>query len=73
LDEIALATDSHKGGRVYRLAGRLRATLDYGQVDEIMDAGLSSYLADVREQCRQLHGAIYQTFITYPIEEKIAA
>jgi uncharacterized alpha-E superfamily protein len=73
LDEIAATTETHKGARVYRLAGRLRAMLEYGQIDEIMDAGLAVYLANVREQCIQIHDALYQTFITYPIEEKLAA
>jgi uncharacterized alpha-E superfamily protein len=71
LDAIAGVTESHKGARVYRLAGRLRAMLDYSQIDEIMAAGLASYLADLRHQCIQLHEAIYQTFITYPIEDKL--
>ncbi len=71
LDAVAEATDTHKGARVYRLAGRLRATLDYSQIDEIMEAGLSDYLANLREQCVQLHVAIYQSFITYPIEDKL--
>lgn len=73
LDEIASATETHKGARVYRLAGRLRAMLEYGQVDEIMDAGLAPYLSNVRDQCIQIHDALYQTFITYPIEEKLVA
>lgn len=71
LDAIATATESHRGARVYRLAGRLRAMLDYGQIDEIVDAGIGGYLATVRELCVQLHDAVYQTFITYPIEEKL--
>lgn len=71
LDAIAGATASHKGARVYRLAGRLRATLDYSQIDEVLNTGLSSYLSNLRELCYQVHEAIYQAFITYPIEEKL--
>jgi uncharacterized alpha-E superfamily protein len=71
LDGIATATESHKGARVHRLAGRLCAMLDYSQIDEIMATGLSPYLQNLREQCIQLHEAIYQAFITYPVEEKL--
>jgi uncharacterized alpha-E superfamily protein len=71
LDALAGATESHKGARVYRLAGRLRAMLDYSQIDEIIAGGLAEYLADLRHQCIQVHEAIYQSFITYPIEEKL--
>jgi len=73
LNALAEATDNHKGARVYRLAGRLRATFDYGQIDEIMQDGLSAYLTNVHDQCIQIHDAIYQQFITYPVEEKLAA
>lgn len=73
LNALGEATDSQKGARVYRLAGRLRAAMDYGQIDEIMNDGLSAYLANVQDHCLQIHNAIYQQFITYTIEEKLAA
>jgi uncharacterized alpha-E superfamily protein len=73
LDAIAENTETHKGARVYRLAGRLRATLDYAQIDEILADGLGAYLENLREQCIHVHEAIYQTFIAYPIEEKLSA
>lgn len=73
LEAIAAVTETSKGARVHRLVGRLRATVDYGQIDEIMDAGLGSYLLDIRRACGEIHNAIYQTYITYPIEEKLAA
>jgi uncharacterized alpha-E superfamily protein len=73
LDAIAEYTDTHRGARVYRLAGRLRAHLDYGQIDEIIAHDLSDYLADIESQCRQIQDAFFQMFISYPIEEKLAA
>ena len=47
--------------------------LDYGQVDEIMDNGLGAYLLSIQHQSAQIHEAIYQTYISYPIEDKLAA
>lgn len=73
LDAIAASTDTHRGARVYRLAGRLRAHLDYGHIDEIIDNDLSVYLAEIESQCRQIQDAFFQMFISYPIEEKLAA
>ncbi|MDQ3248669.1 MAG: alpha-E domain-containing protein [Chloroflexota bacterium] len=73
LNAIAASTDSHKSARVYRLAGRLHATFNYGQIDEIINDDLCTHLAAVQAQCIQIHDAIYQLFITYPIEEKLAA
>jgi uncharacterized alpha-E superfamily protein len=73
LNALGEATDSPKGARVYRLAGRLRATMNYGQIDEIVNDDLSAYLTNVQNHCIQIHNAIYQQFITYTIEEKLAA
>jgi uncharacterized alpha-E superfamily protein len=68
LDEIGEETAMRKTSRVARLAGRLRATLSFGQIDEILGAGLHGYLEDVAGQCNQIHAAIYLHFITYPVE-----
>ena len=71
LDGLGRMTGTHKSARVYRLAGRLRAMLDFGHVDEIMAGGLGSYLLDIQQQCSQIHQAIYQTYVTYPVAEKL--
>ncbi len=73
LNALSESTETYKGDRVYRLAGRLFASFDYGQIDEIMQEGLGVYLANVQNQCMQIHNAIDQQFISYPIEEKLAA
>jgi uncharacterized alpha-E superfamily protein len=73
LDAIAESTETHRGARVYRLAGRLRAHLDYGHVDEIIDNDLNAYLAEIHSQCTQIQDALFNMYISYPIEDKIAA
>ncbi len=71
LETIGIATDTSRNSRVFRLAGRLRASLDYAQVDEIIETGLGTFLLDIQSRCAQIHDAIYQTFITYPVEDKL--
>jgi uncharacterized alpha-E superfamily protein len=61
------------GGRSERLAGRLHASLDYGQLDEILRDGSHAYLTGIRSQCEQIHGALYQTYLSYPIETAVSA
>lgn len=73
LEVIGQMTETSKAARVYRLAGRLHALADYAQIDEIMTSGLGSYLLDIRHKCGEIHDAIYQTYIAYPIDEKLAA
>jgi uncharacterized alpha-E superfamily protein len=53
---------------VDRLAGRLRASLDYSQIDEIMADSLQSYVRGIRKHCDQVHTALYQTYISYLTE-----
>ena len=70
---ISEATGARRSsGRVNRLAGRLRASLGFGQIDEIMETGLHAYLNDVRRQCAQIHEAIVQTYVAYPVETALA-
>jgi uncharacterized alpha-E superfamily protein len=73
LEAIGDATEVPKAARVYRLAGRLRAMLDYAQVDEIMESGLSNYLLNIQNQCAQIHQLIYETYIAYSVEDKLKA
>jgi uncharacterized alpha-E superfamily protein len=61
------------GGRVERLAGRLHASLDYGQVDEILSDNPHAYLTGISRQCSQIHGALYQAYISYQIESAMPA
>ena len=70
---IAEATGTRKAGRVNRLSGRLRAALSFGQIDEIMESGLHAYLNDIQRQCAQIHTAIQQTYVAYPIESALAS
>jgi uncharacterized alpha-E superfamily protein len=61
------------GGRVERLAGRLHASLDYGQVDEILSDNPHAYLTGISRQCSQIHAALYQAYISYQIESAMPA
>jgi len=71
LRAIARALGKASNGRPERFAGRLKATLNYGQIDEIMADNLIRYVQSIRKQCDQVHRAVYQTYIHYPIETAI--
>lgn len=73
LRSLARSSGRPPGARAERLAGRLRASLDYGQVDEILADGAGPYLAGIERQCAQIHASLYQAFITYPVEAEIPA
>jgi uncharacterized alpha-E superfamily protein len=61
------------GGRAERLAGRLRASLEYAQVDEILSEDPQAYLLNINRQCNQIHAAVHQSYVSYPIESALPA
>jgi uncharacterized alpha-E superfamily protein len=73
LKMIGEEVSSRRSARVERIVGRMQATLAFGQIDEIMSGGLHSYLDTVRRQCAQVHSALYQTHIAYPVEAALGA
>jgi uncharacterized alpha-E superfamily protein len=55
-----------------RIAGRLQASLEFGQVPEIIEQGVGGYLKDMLAQCQEIHHNIYQIYIHYSIETALA-
>jgi uncharacterized alpha-E superfamily protein len=72
LRTIAQLTGRGADGRAERLAGRLHASLDYGQVDEILDDP-HAYLDAITRHAAQVHAAIYQSYVMYSIESALPA
>ncbi|MBP7703803.1 MAG: alpha-E domain-containing protein [Caulobacter sp.] len=56
-----------------RLAGRLRARLQFTDVDEMETVGASGLLATVVGECGRIHEAIYDTFVAYSLEMRLPA
>ena len=73
LRAIAGLTAQAAGGLTERLAGRLHASLDYGQVDEILSEDPHVYLETIGRYCAQIHSAVYQSYVMYPIESALPA
>jgi uncharacterized alpha-E superfamily protein len=57
-----------KAEQPLRLAGRLRATLSFSQIDEILLSGAANYLGNIRSQCAQIHAAIHQVYFDYLVD-----
>jgi uncharacterized alpha-E superfamily protein len=56
-----------------RLAGRLKARLQYADVEtsELNSAG--QLIATLLEECEAIHLAVYETFVAYPLELRLPA
>jgi uncharacterized alpha-E superfamily protein len=70
---IAQLSGRDTGSSVERLAGRLHALLDYGQVDEILNDNPHVYLESIGRYCAQIHAAASQCYVMYPIESALPA
>lgn len=68
VQQIASITGNKRSQRLVRLTGRLQAKLRYGQIDEILDDGLHTFLDDAIQQCGQIHQALFQAYVDYPVE-----
>jgi uncharacterized alpha-E superfamily protein len=62
-----------KSNRLTRLSGRLKAALSFSQIDEVIAGGMNQYLDNITLQCGQIHAALYQVYIHYPIESAVEA
>jgi uncharacterized alpha-E superfamily protein len=56
-----------------RLAGRLRARLQYADIEELEAQGPSALLRTVLNECAAIHRTVYETFVAYPLEERLPA
>ena len=65
---ITRLSGRENAGRPERLAGRLRASLHYAQLDEIVDDSLQAFLNGISRQCGDIHAATYRTFIGYHLD-----
>ena len=58
-------------GQSDRLAGRLLASLDYGQIDEIIGQ-LPAYVQGIVRQANLINAAVHQQYIAYPVDSGLA-
>jgi uncharacterized alpha-E superfamily protein len=56
-----------------RLAGRLKARLQYSDMDELEMAGAAGLITTVLDECAAIHQAIYETFVAYSLELRLPA
>lgn len=73
IEEYLRTAAHHAGGAAgpERLAGRLRARLQYADLAELHDAG--GLITTVLDECADLHQSIYDTFVAYSLEMRLPA
>jgi uncharacterized alpha-E superfamily protein len=71
LTSLARRDQYYEGAEPDRLAARLSARLKFADMDETLGAG--DILGAVVSECSRIHHAIYETFVAYPLEERLPA
>ena len=71
LDRLAPLSRATRRGGPERLAGRLKARLEFADLDETLAPG--AILSGVVAECSRIHHAVYETFIDYPLEQRLPA
>lgn len=56
-----------------RLAGRLSSRLQFADPEDVLSRGAGEILNFVVNECASVHEAIYETFVAYPLEERLPA
>ncbi len=80
IDSLQNALEAIHGGggkrratQLTRLAGRLQASLGFGQISEILSQDVGSYLQGILRQCREIHETIYELYVNYSIHTALAS
>lgn len=68
----AVSGGGPRSEKLSRISGRLRATLSYSSVDEIMTTGVVAYLHNIQKLAQDIHLAIYELYIKYSIQAALA-
>jgi len=71
LGRVAVGAPAARRWACERLAGRLKASMDFGQIDELMGSSIDAFLANISAQCEQIHNAVYAAYIGYDAESAL--
>lgn len=68
LTHVAPGAPPGRRAAVERLAGRLKASADFTQIEELMSGSIDRFLGDIARQCEKIHDAVYAAYIAYGAE-----
>lgn len=72
LNSIEHISGGARAEKLSRLSGRLRSSLSYSSVDEILEGNVVHYLREIQHQCREIHNAIFELYVDYSIQMALA-
>ena len=73
LDALSTEIPALKRNDVHRRLGKLLSALSFDPIEEIVGRDVLLFLANIRGGCRDVHNAIYETCISYPVDHAVSA
>ena len=70
--QLARSRDA-RGSDPQRLAGQLSARLIYADLGAVAGGAAAALLSAVERECRDIHQAMHDTFVAYPLETRLPA
>ena len=55
-----------------RVAGRLQSALNFVEITDVLQGGVSDYLSMVAQECRRIHTLLYRDYIHYSVQTALA-
>jgi len=71
LEQIAPGAPQSRRAAIARMAGRMKASVDFGSIDEVVQGGIAPFLTSIQKQCEAIHNAVYATYISYGLEDVV--
>jgi uncharacterized alpha-E superfamily protein len=72
LEKIQGDSGKSRAANLQRLSGKLKASLSYSSIEEILSQDVVGYLRSIQAQCRAIHETIYELYVDYSIQAALA-
>lgn len=73
LMQVAPGAPQTRRAACARVAGRLKALVDFTSMDEVMAGGIAPFLGSVLKQCETIHATVQESFVSYGIDDLVKA
>lgn len=68
LRAITAQSATRRRAHIGRIVGRLRSSLTYAEIEDLLSGDLHAFLNGIMDQCRELHSSVHDAYIDYSIE-----
>jgi uncharacterized alpha-E superfamily protein len=71
LGRVGIGAPTTRRALCERLSGKLKASMDFGHIGELIGGSIEGFLADISLQCERIHNAVYTAYIAYDAEATV--